>query len=103
MVLKKILFKAMNLAMHWLCITCRDTSPIISEMMDHKVSFLQYLSVKIHLAICRPCQHYKAQLETVNLLAYELANKDSYGNTEVQMSPEAKTKIKRTLKIENFK
>jgi hypothetical protein len=100
--LKEILFKVMNPAMQWLRITCRDTSPIISEMMDHRVSFLQYLSVKIHLAICMSCQYYKTQLETVNLLANELGNEDSPGNTEVRLSSEAKTKIIKALKIEHY-
>lgn len=101
MMLKKILLKLMNPVMQWLCITCRDTSPVISEMMDHKVSFLKIWRVKIHLAVCGACQCYKTQLETVNLLANKLAREDSPGNSEVRLSPEAKSEIQKALKTEH--
>lgn len=102
MMAKKKKFNFMDLVIQWLCITCRDISPIISEMMDHRVSFMQILGVQIHLVICRPCQNYKIQLEVINHLTNELAKKNSPGNAKVRLSSQAKAKITKALKVENY-
>ena len=54
--------KLMNFILGWLNLTCKDTSPLISEMMDHRVSFIKRLKIRIHLALCGVCLYYKGQL-----------------------------------------
>ena len=78
--------------------TCRDTSPIISEMMDHRVSPGKYWRAKIHLAMCKVCQYYKDQLEVLARLARELGRGDSLPQPEGTLTPEAKVRIKNNLK-----
>ena len=88
----------MQFILKWLRMTCRDTSPIISEMMDHRVSSGKYWRARIHLAMCKVCQYYKAQLEVLVRLARELGREDSLEQPEGSLSPEAKTRIKNNLK-----
>ena len=78
--------------------TCRDTSPIISEMMDHRVSSGKYWRAKIHLAMCKFCRYYKVQLDVLARLARELGREDSPQQPEGTLSPEAKVRIKDSLK-----
>jgi hypothetical protein len=87
----------MQFILKWFRMTCRDTSPIISEMMDHRVSSGKYWRAKIHLAMCKVCQHYKVQLEVLARLARELGREDSPPQPEGTLSPEAKARIKNNL------
>ncbi len=88
----------MQFILKWLHMTCRDTSPIISEMMDHRVSSGKYWQAKIHLMMCKVCQHYKVQLEVLARLARELGREDSPQQSEGILTPEAKVRIKNNLK-----
>lgn len=84
--------------MQWMQLSCQDTSPVISEMMDHRVSSGKYWRTKIHLLMCGACRYYKTQLETLGRLACELGREDSSAQTDVVLSPESKTKMKNFLK-----
>jgi len=79
-------------------ISCEDTSPLISESMDHRISLGKKLRIKIHLAICGACQCYKTQLDIIKALARKMGNEDSALNKEVSLRPELKDKIKHSLK-----
>lgn len=86
-----------NLALKILHLTCKDTSPLISEMMDHELPLCARWRVKFHLAICKFCMYYKDQLETITVLAKEMAREDSSVNQGVVLAPETKEKIKKLI------
>jgi len=48
--------------------TCKDIYPLISEEMDHSLSFSRRARLKIHFAICNLCQIYSKQLQTLRNL-----------------------------------
>ncbi len=79
-------------------ITCRDTSPVISEMLDHPVSSAKYWRARIHLAMCGVCRYYKAQLEILTRATRELASEDSPATMDISLSPESKAQLKKVLK-----
>jgi len=81
----------------WLNLTCQDTSPLISEMMDHRVPFFQRLKVKIHLAICKVCLYYKKQLDIIRKLSQNLGREDFPVNTNESLLPKSKEKIKKMI------
>ena len=93
--------KLMNFMMRLLNITCKDTSPLLSEMMDHKVSLLRRLKIKIHLALCKACLCYKGQLEIIRDLSHNVSREDFPVKKNKMLPPEAKEKIKKM--IENNK
>ena len=96
----KWLSKLMNPAMRLMQINCKDTSSVISEMMDHSVSFTKFWRAKIHLAMCSVCRYYKTQLEILTRLTDELSDENSPIEVDFALSPETKPPIKKTLKSE---
>jgi len=82
----------------WLKATCRDTTPLISEMMDHTLPLGKRLRLKFHLAICDVCGFYKTQLETVRALALKLGEEEAPTQQQAVLSEQSKTKIKDSLK-----
>jgi len=94
----KLMVKFMEKMMLWFHVTCRDTTPLISEMMDHTLPLGKRLRVRFHLAMCDVCGFYKKQLETVRALARKLGGDDAPTQKEAALSEEAKSKIKDSLK-----
>ncbi len=90
--------KFLEQMMQWFHATCRDTTPLISEMMDHTLPLGKRLRVRFHLAICEVCGFYKKQLETVRALARKLGGDDVPTQKDAALSEEAKSKIKDSLK-----
>jgi len=89
--------KIMNIMFDWLNLTCKDTSPLISEMMDHKVSLIKRLKIKIHLSLCAVCLYYKKQLEVIRDLSKNLGREDFPANTDENLPEETKQKIKKMI------
>jgi len=89
--------KIMNLFFGWLKLTCQDTSPLISEMMDHRVSFIKRLKIKIHLALCEVCLYYKDQLAVIRNLSQNLGQEDFPVKTNATLPPESKAKIRKMI------
>lgn len=77
---------------------CEDTSPLISEMMDHTLPLSKRLRLGIHLAICKMCRAYQRQLETVRTLARDLGREDTPLGPEVKMSEDCRESLKAALK-----
>jgi len=89
--------KLMNMILGWFNVTCADTSPLISEMMDHRVSLFKRLKIKIHLALCEVCLYYKDQLETIRVLSKNLGREDFPVKENETLSPESKKKIRKMI------
>ncbi len=81
--------------------SCEDTSQLISEMMDHRVSFAKKLRIRFHLAICKICGYHKDQLHTVQNLARNLGKEECQALRDVTMPLQTKEKIKKV--IESYK
>ena len=81
----------------WFRVTCEDTSPLVSELMDHNLSLGKRIRLRIHLGMCGVCQIYKKQLEVIRALARKLGREDAPSRQEAALSDSAKTKIKKAL------
>ena len=75
-------------------ITCKDISPVISEMTGNSALPEKYWRAKIHLAMCGVCRYYKNQLNTMMLMANELANSDSSAKIDSTLCSELKIPFK---------
>ncbi len=84
----------MDFMFKFLNMTCEDTSPLISEMMDHRVSLLKRWRIKIHLGLCQVCMYYKEQLETIRNLSKKLGQEDVSVKKDITLAPQAKEKLK---------
>ncbi|MCH7649797.1 MAG: hypothetical protein IIA63_01395 [Nitrospinae bacterium] len=96
-----LMVKFMGRMTQWFQATCRDTTPLISEMMDHTLPLGKRLRVRFHLAICGVCCFYKKQLETVRALARKLGGDDAPTQKDAALSEQAKARIKTALNKQN--
>lgn len=86
-----------NFALKLIQATCKDTGPLISEEMDHRLPLFSRWRLKFHLAICGVCQCYKGQLETLRALAIKLREEELRAQESTQLSVDAKNKIRHML------
>jgi hypothetical protein len=82
-------------------LSCEDTSPLISELMDHKLPFGKRMRLRFHLAMCKVCNCYQEQLEIIRALARKLRAEEAPTQQKVVLSEQVKTKIKDSLKQSN--
>ena len=82
-------------------ITCEDTSPLISELMDHGLPLGKRMRLKFHLTLCNVCRFYQKQLEVIRALARKLGGEEAPTQQKTVLSEQAKTKIKDSLKQSN--
>ena len=85
----------------WLGVTCEDTGPLISELMDHTLPPGKRLRLKFHLGMCGVCRIYEKQLEIIRALARKLGGEDAPTPKEAALSEQAKARIKSTLNNQN--
>ncbi|MFQ5716695.1 MAG: zf-HC2 domain-containing protein [Nitrospinales bacterium] len=78
-------------------ITCKDTSPLISEMMDHELSFQKKWRLHLHLTMCQMCRLYQNQLILLQKLANHVGETGIESKTFPTLKEEAKQKIKKSL------
>ena len=46
-------------------LTCKEASRLLSLDLDHKLSFAQRASLRLHLTLCDACTRVKAQFEFI--------------------------------------
>jgi hypothetical protein len=78
-------------------VTCADTNPLISELMDHNLPLGKRLRLRFHLGMCGVCRIYEKQLEIIQALSRKLGGDDAPTQSAV-LSEQAKSKIKESLK-----
>ena len=83
---------------HKLRVTCRDTTSLISELMDHRLPLGKRMRLKFHLTLCDVCRFYQKQLEVIQALARKLGHEEAPSQNEAVLSEQMKAKIKDTLK-----
>ncbi|MBL4664363.1 MAG: zf-HC2 domain-containing protein [Nitrospinaceae bacterium] len=88
----------MSLLMSIFKMTCKDVYPLISEEMDHSLSFSRRVRLKMHLAICNLCHVYSKQLQMLRNLARNLGKENSQAIEKKTLSPDTKEKLQKYIK-----
>ena len=88
----------MKLLMSFFKMTCKDVYPLISEEMDHTLSFGGRIRLKMHLAMCHLCELYRKQLEILQVLSQNLGKENSKVMETAVLKPETKEKIQNYIK-----
>ena len=91
----------MKLLMSILKMTCKDVYPLISEEMDHSLSFSKRVRLKMHLAICNLFHVYSKQLQMLRNLAQNLGQENSQAIEKKTLSPDTKEKIQKYIEKNN--
>ncbi|MDH3256927.1 MAG: zf-HC2 domain-containing protein [Nitrospinota bacterium] len=89
--------KLMMLLFRKLRVTCKDTTPLISELMDHNLPLGKRIRLKFHLAMCQVCGFYQKQLQVIQALARKLGKEEASTQQQAVLSGPAKAKLKESL------
>ncbi len=82
----------------WMRLSCEQTSPLISESLDHPLSLCQKMRLKFHFLLCGVCKCYLDQLKTLGGLARCVGQEDAVVLKNEELRPEFKEQLKKTLK-----
>jgi hypothetical protein len=82
---------------------CKQTTRLISDSLDQKLSLRQRMQIKLHLLICVWCRRYAQQLlfmrQVMRHTAADFEESDS--SPAPSLSPETRARIKRSLNLKN--
>jgi len=64
--------------------SCRRVAELLSQRLDEPLGLLDTIQLRVHMAICRNCQHVEQQLEGVKSLTAALFEADTGFEEEVK-------------------
>jgi predicted anti-sigma-YlaC factor YlaD len=83
-------------------LTCKEVSRLVSDSLDRRLPFGQRVGVRLHLLMCNMCRAYRRQIlilrDVIHLYARDEAQA---GRPDTQLSDEARTRIRKTLRGED--
>lgn len=79
--------------------TCKQASKLLSQSLDHPLSWSELMQLKLHLMMCGACSRFKKQL---NLLRAALQNirTNMENNSAITLPLAAKARIIEQIKSE---
>ena len=77
--------------------SCREASRLQSEALDHALSPLQRLGLRLHLVLCKWCRRYGRQLRFLRGAAHEQQDKVAEAESQT-LSPDARERLKQSLR-----
>ena len=90
-------FDALKKGLRNLSPNCREASRLQSEALDHALSPMQRLGLRLHLVLCKWCRRYGKQLRFLRGAAHE--HQDQVADAAPQtLSHTARDRLKRALR-----
>jgi Putative zinc-finger len=82
-------------------LSCRDTTRLASESLDHQLTLWQRMQVAMHMMMCGPCRRARRLMQFLRD-AFGRLSKDEIGqlSTEQSLEPEIRERIKEALRKE---
>lgn len=80
-------------------LNCKQTSQLVSQSLDRRLTWQERFAVKVHLWICKYCRRFSRQLLAVRL-GLRRMTKSIEENTDLQMPSESKVRIAKALESE---
>ncbi len=77
-------------------ISCKKVTELASKALDEKLSLGQRLQMKLHLLICKGCQHYCQQVAWLRSATRSLVERDE--NCSEKLSEEARSRIESKMR-----
>jgi Putative zinc-finger len=71
---------------------CRQSSQLISQSLDRKLTLRERFSLKLHLMLCKYCLRFSQHLQTLHVALKAMANSVENDNT-IKMPSSAKNRI----------
>jgi len=77
-------------------LTCKQASQLISQSLDHPLSWSQKVMLRLHLLMCIPCNQFKQQLKLLRVALQRIRNATE-NDQNIQLPPDVKDRIMRTI------
>ncbi|MDP3210230.1 zf-HC2 domain-containing protein [Methylotenera sp.] len=78
-------------------LTCKQASQLISQSLDHPLSWYELMQLRLHLMMCGACNRFKKQLNVL-LIGLRKIRSNIENNSAIQLPLDAKTRIVEKLK-----
>ena len=78
-------------------ISCRQAADLVSQGLDRRLRLGERLRLRLHLALCRSCARYQAQLRFLRRAVTGLARRSAAAEAESPMPEDARERIRRRL------
>ncbi|PPC92298.1 MAG: hypothetical protein CTY35_12930 [Methylotenera sp.] len=78
-------------------LTCKQASQLISQSLDHPLSWYELMQLRLHLMMCGACNRFKKQLNVL-LIGLRKIRTNIENNSAIQLPLDAKTRIVEKLK-----
>lgn len=77
-------------------LSCKETTLLVSQGLDRKLSWSERLSVRLHLFVCEACARFKHQIEFLRAAVRRGAQQLDEASTQ-QLSSPARERIRAKL------
>ena len=79
--------------------SCKKVTELISQAQDEKLSLKLRLQIKLHLLLCKGCQHYCQQIKWLRCATQSLIKRGD--NSAEKLSDETRKRIEAKLRSES--
>lgn len=82
-------------------LSCRDTTRLASESLDHRLTLWQRMQVAMHMMMCGPCRRARRLMQSLRDVFGRL-NTDDFQQLSMEQSltPDVRERIKEALRKE---
>lgn len=77
-------------------LTCKQASQLISQSLDHPLSWSQKVKLRLHLLVCIPCNQFKQQLKLLRVALQRIKNATE-NDQNIQLPLDVKDRILKTI------
>lgn len=82
-------------------LTCKDASRLVSEALERKLGFREWLGLRFHLLLCEACRRFERQMVALHRVLRELARRAASGEIDPipaeAFTPERRERIRKAL------
>ncbi len=71
---------------------CKQTSQLISQSLDRKLTLRERVALQLHLFVCKYCKQFSQHLQTLHV-ALKLMTRSVEDNNTIEMPATAKKRI----------
>lgn len=80
---------------------CKQMVKIITASMDEKLSWSEWILMKIHLLACDPCVNFLKQIKFVRSVLRQSDKRLAEADPAVKLSDDARARMKKALETPN--
>lgn len=78
-------------------LNCKQTSHLLSQSLDRKLSRRERFAIRLHLMMCRYCRRFEKQIIALRK-GFKQLTQQIESDQNVKMAPEAKARIADAIK-----